>query len=258
MQYLTTEFDQQLKILKVELNRPEVHNAFDPTLIKELTEVFNQRQARIIQMSGAGKSFCSGADLAWMQSLADYSETQNQQDAYRLHQMFEAMWRCPIPIVTLAHGNVMGGALGLLACSDFVVAESSTQFGFSEVRIGLVPAVISSFIARKMARPAMRQHMLLGKIFSAQEAKDSGLIHFSGSREECQQKVTDWSNDLLNVSSNAVFETKALLNLIDELPTLDEQAKLTTQSIAKVRVSSEGQKGLRGFLSKIKVDWRKS
>lgn len=247
------------KLLEITLNRPEVRNAFNPHVIQKLTETFRNPPdpIKVIVLRGAGKSFCAGADLDWMKSMVQFTHEQNIQDSLQLRHLFETMKECPLPVITLVHGAAMGGALGLLACSDLVLAESSTQFCFSEVRLGLAPAVISEFVLARAPLGFTLPWMLSGKSFSAVEAQAMGLVHQQGSLSEVETALQLWTQSFLEAAPQAVRATKKLItNLLKSDPA--EQARLTTHLIADLRVGAEGQEGLRAFLEKRSPSWKET
>lgn len=251
-----------MKFLKVEkltsgpgfvqasLNRPEVKNAFHPEMIQELTEFFKQashdKSIKAIVLKGEGTAFCAGADLNWMKEMVDYTFDQNVADSQKLWEMFEAIAFCETPVIGIAHGAVFGGALGLLACCDYVFAEEKTQFCFSEVKLGLAPAVISSFVARKSSDGHFRPLMLSAEVFSTEKAEAIGLAHKTFNGE------LDLATALKNFFANgteAMRETKKLLNEISTA-TWSEQKVETTKIISQRRISPEGQERLKKFVEK--------
>lgn len=250
---------EQDQVLHLRLNRPDVRNAFNPEMIEELTKLFlaleKRRDLRAVALAGEGKAFCAGADLSWMKAMVNYSFEENRLDSQKLFAMFEAMALCPIPLLGLAHGSAFGGALGLLACCDFVIAEESTQFCFSEVKLGLAPAVISAFVLRKAGAGAVRPWMLSGQVFGAEEARRLGLVHEIVPNSEGSQSLLAALSSWIEAGPEAVRETKKLLN---DLPHLDwaAQKDRTTRVISERRVSSEGQEGLKSFLEKRAPAWR--
>lgn len=245
------------KIYLVTLNRPDVRNAFNPEMIREITLAFKNVpvESRMVVLQGNGKVFCSGADLEWMKSMVDYTFEKNVADSVELHLMFETMRNCPLPIVAVVQGAAMGGALGLIACSDVVIAEESTQFCFSEVRLGLAPAVISSFVLQKANLGLIGPWMISGKIFGAQEGVRMGLVHEVVGTENLAAVQDRWMQVFLDAAPGAIRDTKVLLQ---ELLQKDdqEQKQITTQLIANRRVSAEGQEGLKAFLEKRKPSWK--
>ena len=263
-------------ITRVVLNRPDVKNAFDPEMIQELTQTFVQissdADCRVVVLSGEGTSFCAGADLNWMKSMAAYTLEQNRSDSDQLFAMFEAIRVCPAPVIGRLQGHVMGGGLGLAAVCDISAAETNTAFCFSEVKLGLVPAVISSFVLEKIQRSAAQRYMLSGEVFSASDALVMGLIHHVGSLSDVDNFVEKMIKTFLTNGPEAVRETKKLLRSVAGNESSAESGiessasemerkrvrRQTTQLIAERRVSSEGQEGLKSFFEKRSPSWRKS
>lgn len=249
---------EENKILNISLNKPDIHNAFDPELIQEITDVFSNHAAlskhKIIVFSGNGKSFCAGADLNWMKSMVQFTYEENLIDAEKLYAMFDAIKNCPLPVIGKIHGNVFGGGLGLVAVCDIVAADESTQFCFSEAKLGLVPSVISSFVRRRMLSHHLREVFLTAEIFDSQKALTSGLIHFAGSKNEVDQYLNKKIESILKCGPEAVMVTKKLLNDLENL-NAQEIKKETTMVISKKRIGKEGQEGVKAFLEKRKPNW---
>lgn len=245
-------------VIRVCLNRPQVRNAFHPEMISELTSIFKElkknKDVRCVVLLGEGESFCAGADLAWMKSMVSFSRTQNKKDAEKLYDMFQVMFELPCPLIGVAQGHAMGGALGLLAVCDMVVAEEKTEFCFSEVKLGLSPAVISAFVKNKMDLSQMSRWFLSGEVFNAQQAKDMGLVHEV--TNQTQIVLDKWCKAFLANGPQAVRETKTLLRKIVGDSSQAKLKKQTTDLIAKLRVGSEGQEGIKGFLEKRSPSWR--
>lgn len=245
-------------IIHVSLNRPQVRNAFHPEMIVELTSAFKEikrnKEVRCAVLSGEGESFCAGADLAWMKSMVNFSRAQNKKDAEKLYDMFQAMYDLPCPLVGVAQGHAMGGALGLLAVCDIVIAHDKTEFCFSEVKLGLSPAVISAFVKNKMQLSQMSRWFLSGEIFSAQQAKDMGLVHEVTSQPKAT--LEKLSKAFMSNGPQAVRETKALLRKISGETSSSKLRKQTTDLISKLRVGTEGQEGIKSFLEKRSPSWR--
>lgn len=247
------------KVAHIKLNRPDVRNAFNPEMIEQIKKTFvglNQRRdIRAVALSGEGKVFCAGADLNWMKAMVNFSFEQNRQDSSELFGMYETIAKFQLPLVGLAHGSAFGGALGLLACCDYVVAEDDTQFCFSETKLGLVPAVISSFVARKTHLGFVKPWMISGQIFSAPEAHRTGLVQELVPAGQGPSALQKRAETFCEAGPDAVRETKKLLY---DLPHLNsEQIRdRTSRVIAERRVSSEGQEGLKSFLEKRSPSWR--
>jgi len=244
--------------LRVILNRPDVHNAFEPKMIERLTQIFedasSDKDLRCIILSGKGKSFCAGADLEWMKSMAKFTFEQNTRDSENLFKMFASIRDCPVPIIARAHGNIMGGGLGLLAVCDIVAAEKESRFSFSEAKLGLVPSVISSFVMKKASHSLCRQFMLTAEVFDCSVADKMSLIHFSGDNEEVDDFIQSKIDFLCTNGPEALRAVKKILNFI-ETHRDKEIEKETVRVIAERRVSAEGQEGIRAFLEKRKPSW---
>lgn len=255
------KLEEKNQIVEVTLNRPDVRNAFNPEMIQELKEIFTQfnqrKDLRLIILKGEGSVFCAGADLNWMKSMISYSIQENQTDAEKLFLMFEAIQNCIHPIITLVQGAAMGGALGLLAASDVVIATEPTQFAFSEVKLGIAPAVISSFVLNKLEPRKVNAYMISGKAFDGATARDMGLVHEVVSEKDLSTKLLEWQKPFLEAAPEAVRETKKLVSHLKS-QSWPEQRKTTTSLIAERRVSAEGQEGLKSFLEKRKPSWRPS
>ncbi len=242
------------------LNRPEVRNAFSAKMIGELSTVFkslaSESKTRLVVLRGEGSVFCAGADLQWMQEMVNFSLDQNEKDSLDLYDMFQALYDCPVPVLGVAQGAVFGGALGLLAGCDLVVAGDKTQFCFSEVKLGLVPAVISSFILRKIPQGHARPWMISGRPFDAETATRMGLVSDVIEDERLEEKVTEVIHDLLLTAPEATRATKKLLKSVLEKQFPDLRLE-TAKLIAERRVSAEGQEGIKAFLAKKSPSWRK-
>ncbi len=246
--------EKKREVLYITLNRPEVRNAFDDALIKEITQAFQNAEARVVVLAGAGKVFCAGGDLQWMQKTIHFSEEENLADAQALADMFLAVDECPCPVVARVHGAAFGGGLGLISACDIAIAAEGTKFCFSEVKLGLAPAVISPFALRRMGLTHARRYFLTAEVFDAEEAKRIGLISQVAPYEELDHAVNSVVEALLSVGPHAVREAKSLLRRTAHLP-LSEALPLCTQAIAKLRVSPEGQEGVKAFLEKRPPNW---
>ena len=238
------------------LNRPQVRNAFDAEMIDELAKAFwdlsLKPDLRVLVLEGEGESFCAGADLNWMKSMAKFSRIENIEDSEKLYNMFKALADLPCPVLSVVQGHVMGGALGLVAASDICLSVDKTQFCFSEVRLGLAPAVISSFVASKVTPSDLHRYFLTAEVFGPKEARRMGLIQDFGSAKE----IKDLKNQIVKkLSQNGPLAVRASKALLKQLPTLEDPKKVTTELIANLRVSPEGQEGLTAFLEKRKPNW---
>lgn len=248
------------RIATVSLNRPDMRNAFDPVMIAELKRAFDELGARndlsVIVLRGEGKSFSSGADLGYMKAMASFTFEENEKDARGLDEMFWALRTCALPIVGRIHGHAMGGAVGLTSLCDVAAAVEGTQFAFSEVRLGLAPAVISPYVLEKMSASHGRRFMLTGEVFEARQALEAGLVEFVGSEAEVDAFVDSTAKAIAGNGPEAVRATKRLLREIASTAHWDTKKDLTTRTIAERRVSDEGQEGLRGFLEKRAPKWK--
>src|SRR5947199_2128581 len=235
-------------LLRIALARPERRNAFDAALIRELTDGFmDVGDARAVVLSGDGESFCAGADVDWQRSAIELSYEENVEDALRLYRMLEAIDSCPAPVVARAQGYALGGGSGLVCCTDVAIAAPDAVFGFSEVKLGIIPAVISPFVFPRIGTAAARRFFLTGERFDAAAALRIGLVHEI--TEEPDKAVDRVVGVLLTAGPEA---TRAAKRLTRERPAGEAAARLA----AGLRTSREGQEGLRAFLDKRAAAWR--
>jgi methylglutaconyl-CoA hydratase len=239
--------EQDGPLLRVTLAKPERRNAFDAELIVELTEAFSDvGDARAVVLAGDGPSFCAGADVDWQRSAIDLSYDENVEDAMRLYGMLEAIDGCPAPVVGRIQGYALGGGSGLAACCDVAIAGEDAVFGFSEVKLGIIPAVISPFVVPRIGPGAARRYFLTGERFDAPAALRIGLVHeVAADLDEAVERVVA---ELISSSPQAVREAK---KLVSDQPTGKETAHIA----ARLRTSAEGQDGLRAFLERRKPSW---
>ncbi len=244
-------------LARVTLNRPEKHNAFDAKLIARITAAFGKlgRDAavRAVLLSGNGPSFCAGADAGWMRDSANLSLAENRADALNLSDMLWAIDRCPRPVIAIAHGNIFGGGVGLVACADMVIVQSSARFRLSEVRLGLTPATISPFLIGKIGASAARRYILTAEDFGAEEAVRMGLAHVH--TDEPEQQVEAWMAALSEGAPGAIADAKALVRDVAGRPINATLRARTADRIADRRASAEGQEGLKAFTERRKPDW---
>jgi methylglutaconyl-CoA hydratase len=239
--------EREGQVLRVTLARPERRNAFDAALIAELTGAFaDVGDARAVVLAGEGESFCAGADIGWQRSAIELSFDENVEDAMRLYRMCEAIDGCDAPVVARVQGHALGGGSGLVACADVAVAAPDTVFGFSEVKLGIIPAVISPFVLPKIGAHA-RRYFLTGERFDAETALRIGLVHELA--EDLDAAVDRVVGELLASGPLAVREAK---RLVRERPTGEQ----TAQIAARLRTGDEGQEGLRAFLERRGAGWR--
>jgi methylglutaconyl-CoA hydratase len=243
------------------LNRPEVRNAFNEHVIRELTEWADHTRAaalrhdvRIAVLAGRGASFCAGADVASMSRTVTYTEAENVRDASAMSAMFAAIDQLPLPLIGRVHGAALGGGAGLVAVCDIAVAAEDALFGFTEVKLGILPAVISPFVLAKIGRSAARELFLTGARFSALRAREIGLVHTVVPASQIDAAVTRYVNELLTAGPEAIAAAKALIREVWTQPA-EAAAAYTSRTIAERRVSAEGQEGLKAFLEKRKPTW---
>jgi len=249
--------------LHLYLNRPEIHNAFDEILINELTDFFktakNDPTIDIVVLGGNGRSFCAGADLNWMKKMVNYTPEENLEDSRKLACMLKTMNDFPKPLVARVNGAVMGGGVGLISTCDYVVAIERSFFALSEVRLGILPAVISPLVIRKMGESAARAYFLSGSKIPAAKAVHLGLVHeVASSEEDLDAAVEAYINDLRLSGPRARLMAK---DLVKELSSsgadMEAQLDMACHLISKVRVSEEGQAGMNALLKKENAPWVK-
>jgi methylglutaconyl-CoA hydratase len=241
------QVDRDGPILRVTLAKPDRRNAFDAELIGELREAFaDVGDARVVLLSGEGESFCAGADIEWQRSAIDLSFDENADDAMRLFGMMKAIDDCPAPVVARIQGHALGGGSGLAAAVDIGIAAEDAVFGFSEVKLGIVPAVISPFVLPKIGAGAARRYFLTGERFDAETALRIGLVHEIAS--DLDGAVDRVVGELLTSGPQAVREAKRLIRM-------QPQGEDTAQLAARLRAGEEGQDGLRAFLERRKPGW---
>ena len=245
----------------VNLDRPEVRNALDGEMIAELTEAFgwlNERDdIRVIILKGNGKSFCAGADLNYMKGMAHYSLEENVADAERLSKLFRTIYFCNKAVVVDVHGACMGGANGIVAAADIVIAETCTKFAFSEVRLGITPATISPFVTQRIGIAAARELMLTGRTFTATEAKQFNLVNVVVDEEQMIDTERFYIEHFLQASPDAIAECKNLLRMVGGIDDpYDGLFRRTSELIAAQRVSESGQEGMKAFFEKRKPRWQ--
>lgn len=248
-------------ILKVNLNRPDLHNAFNEELISELTDLgrtlSSNTAIRILILTGNGKSFCAGADLNWMKKTKKFTYDENIKDATELGTMFHVLDELPQAVIGRINGSAIGGGTGLVSICDISVAMEDAKFAFSEVNLGLIPAVISPFVINKIDFRNAREYFLTGERFTAAKAQSMGLINYTASSiQELDDKVDHLVNEIYSSGPNAVKEAKRLIRHIQGT-NMKQLLDITAQKIASIRVSSEAQEGISSFLEKRKPNWYK-
>lgn len=256
--YQTLEVVQEGPVLHVRLNRPDVRNAFNGTVVDELQHAFaaadgNQR-ARVVVLSGNGKSFSAGADLAWMQEQADLPLVDNERGAARMARMFLAIARCKKPVVGRIHGHALGGGTGLTAAVDVAICTETCLFGLTEAKLGIVPAVISPFVLQKIGVGRARTLFLTGERFDGNEAERIGLVHRAVDEQHLDAAVQHVTGELLSSGPAAVASAKELIRSVGHL-SLEDAIPVTSQWIAALRATPEAREGFAAFLAKKKPNW---
>jgi methylglutaconyl-CoA hydratase len=254
----TIRRDDEPGVLRVTLTRPEVRNAFDEEAIAALTAVARQAAGdpnlRAIVLSGEGPAFCAGADLAWMMKAVAYTRQDNLRDAEDLARMLELLDCLPVPVVGRVQGAALGGGVGLVAICDVVVAAEDSTFAFSETKLGIIPAVISPYVLRKIGVSAARELFITGARFGAARARELGLVHEVVPAPDLDEAIAACLREILTSSPSAVAAAKNLIREVDGRRP-DDVIALTTNRIAEQRVSEDGQEGMRAFLEKRKPRW---
>lgn len=245
---------------RVTLNRPEVRNAFNSQLIEEIRSIFEgigqgaYGEVRAVVLAGAGQSFCAGADVNWMRASLDFTQEQNVADALHMAGMFDQVNRCPVPVIGRVHGAALGGGVGLAAVCDIVVAAEDAVWAFSEAKLGIAPAVISPYVLAKIGRTHARALFFTAERFDTARAVRLGLAHIAVPEERLDDEVERLVREIKSSSARAIAWAKELIATVPALPPHDAM-QLTAQTIAALRVSPDGQEGLRAFLEKRKPGW---
>jgi methylglutaconyl-CoA hydratase len=246
-------------VLRVALNRPQLHNAMNPEMIKSLFAVFGElRQrddVRVVVLTGNGRSFCAGADLAFMRAAADYDFEQNVADGGAIFDLMQVIDECPKPVVGRINGAAIGGGIGLVSCCDIAVAVERAKFGLSEVRLGLLPAVISPFVLSKIGESNGRELFLTGERFDAHRARRIGLVQHVVAEADLDSAVDERVQQLLQAAPGAQADAKELIRTVIKQPKV-ETREYTSRLIARRRASDEGREGMSAFLEKRNPDWQ--
>ncbi len=253
------QIEQNAHLATVTLARPELHNAFNDQMIAELAQAFQSlgenANIRAIILAAEGKSFCAGADLNWMKSMLAYSYDENIEDARKLAEMLRTIDECPKPVIGRIHGPAFGGGVGLASVCDLTVALESATFCLSEVKLGLLPAVISPFVLQKMPVAQARRYFITAERFSAAEAYRFGLVSAVESTVEAMdEQIQRWVGQFLQNGPEAVSLCKKLIREVSGV-NKDAAITLATHRIAERRISEEGQEGMRAFLEKRPSQW---
>jgi methylglutaconyl-CoA hydratase len=260
MQYETLKVEIAGPIATVTLNRPEVRNAFNETMIAELSAAFTaldtHDDVRAVVLAANGKAFCAGADLNWMKKMAGYSDDENRADAMRLAGMLSAVYRCSKPVIARVNGDAYAGGMGLLAACDIVVAVDSAHFCLSEARLGLIPATIAPYVIRALGEQASRRYFVTAEAFDCASALRLGLVSEAVSAEQLDATVAQLAQTLCANGPQAVRACKRLVQDIAGRELSDALIEDTAARIAKTRAGAEGREGVASFLEKRQPGWR--
>ena len=255
----TLDVQRDSATARVFLNRPEVRNAFNDAVIAELTEVFTDfpRDAslRAVVLGGHGKTFCAGADLAWMRAMADYDWEDNRADAGKLADMLWAVYSCPVPVIGRIHGDCYAGGVGLAAVCDVLVAAEDTHFCLSEAKLGLLPATIAPYVVKALGEQAARRYFISAERFDAVTAKRLGFVHEVAAPEALDVKLDEILAAIVANGPAAVKACKLLVKDVAARAITPELRADTANRIADIRASGEGREGVQSFLNKRKPSW---
>lgn len=255
---ILTEIDG--KVAKITLNRPEVRNAFNNELINDLYDAFEKLKEapdiRAIVLTGAGKSFCAGADINWMKSVVDYTYQQNYKESLKLADLMNLIFTHPKPVVARVNGAAIGGGVGLMSVCDILIASDTAKFGLSEVRLGLVPAAISPFVMSRIGQNYAREFFITGERMSAAKAREIGLVNYCVAPEDLDKIVDEKVSMIVNNGPEAVKTVKEMIIKVASM-SIDspETRQYTAELIADLRLSEEGQEGMNAFNEKRAPIW---
>ena len=257
--YQTVRTEKKESVFTLWLDRPDVHNALNNIMIRELTSIFTQieddRKIRIVVIRGSGKSFCSGADLAWMKNSFTLSKEENLKESMELSNMFKVIFNSSKVVIAAVHGNVFGGGVGLIAVCDLAYCVSNSKYSLSETRIGMAAASITPYLLQKVQASNLKELIFTAKSFIAEEAVKYQLINqsFPGS-DEMESYINNLISDILSNGSQAIIESKRLINRLTE-KLVNEGVEQIPDLLARIRVSTEAQEGFSAFLEKRKPKW---
>jgi methylglutaconyl-CoA hydratase len=268
--YTTIKVEREGEVVRLIMSRPEIHNAFNEHLIADLSDAFrvvarevNDAAAtetkspdpiRVVVYTGEGKSFSAGADLNWMKKMVDYSFEENMEDSLALAELMYLIYTCPVPTIARVNGAAIGGGVGLLSACDFAIASDRAVFSLSEVKLGIVPACIAPYVIGRIGQRAAREFFLTGERFKAEKALEIGLVNRVAPHDELDETVAGLTKRLITSGPQALKMAK---ELIREVPGMspDVYKKFTAEMIARLRISDEGQEGMRAFFEKRKPSW---
>ena len=247
-------------VARITMARPEKHNAFDDVLIADLTDAFERAgtddAVRVVVLEAEGKSFSAGADLGWMERMADYSEAENLADARKLAHMVRVLNELPRPTIARVQGAAFGGGVGLVAACDIALASHAASFCLSEARLGLIPSVISPYVVEAIGARAARRYFQTAERFDAEQAQALGLVHEVVPRERLDSRLAELVGHLLDNGPAAMAASKDLIRRVASGPVDDAIVEDTARRIADIRTTAEGREGLRAFLEKRGPKWR--
>ncbi len=247
-------------VARITMARPEKHNAFDDVLIADLTDAFERAgtddAVRVVVLEAEGKSFSAGADLGWMERMADYSEAENLADARKLAHMVRVLNELPRPTIARVQGAAFGGGVGLVAACDIALASHAASFCLSEARLGLIPSVISPYVVEAIGARAARRYFQTAERFDAEQAQALGLVHEVVPRERLDSRLAELVGHLLDNGPAAMAASKELIRRVASGPVDDAMVEDTARRIADIRATAEGREGLRAFLEKRGPKWR--
>ncbi len=258
MDLTTVTYDKHDNLARVTFNRPEIHNAFNATVIAEMAQVFDSidedNDARAVLITGKGKSFCAGADLNWMRGVIKQSFEENLAESNALAELFYSIYNCKRPVIGKINGAAIGGGTGFVAVCDIAIAARSAVFSFSEVKIGVVPACIGPYVIKKMGEGKTRELFITGERMNANRAHEVGLINKVVDDDQLDAEVDKLLKAILSSGPEAVGMAKKLISSVPGM-TPEQFKPYTAEMIAKLRVSDEGQEGMDAFLNKRKPKW---
>jgi len=256
--YATILYEKKDRVCRISFNRPKIHNAFNAASIREITEAFGRaeedRDVRVVILTGKGKSFCAGADIQWMKEIISYSFEQNLEESLQLAEVLHRIYLFPKPTLALVNGPAIGGGTGFLSACDIAIASEEASFGLSEVKIGLVPAAISPYVIRKIGESRAREYFLTGTRMPARRALEIGLINEAVPLSKLEERMDALVRQLLTSGPEALARCKELIRRVPGM-SFEEAKAYTARMIAGLRVSEEGQEGMSAYFEKRKPGW---